>query len=114
MSKLNQLHGGMAECMSWRHAMGRMVNEFNMFYVYILALENKQFYTGYTSDLKRRINEHKTGKSNFTSKHLPLKLIHYECYLLSSDALRREKYLKTTEGKKMLRKQIKDLYDSFN
>jgi len=36
-------------------------------------------------------------------------LIHYKAYLLKSDAKRREKYLKTAEGKRFLKQQIKDL-----
>ena len=80
-----------------------------MYYVYILLLSNKQLYTGYTDDLKRRIAEHRAGSSKFTSERLPVSLIHYEAYLLKSDAQRREKYLKTTEGKRFLRQQIKDL-----
>ncbi len=83
-----------------------------MFYVYILKLNNGQLYTGYTSDLKRRIAEHQSGQSEFTSKRLPVELIHYEAYKLESDARRREKFLKTSEGKALLRKQIRDLLDS--
>jgi putative endonuclease len=80
-----------------------------MFYVYILLLKNNKRYTGYTSDLKRRIKEHRSGKSKFTKQNLPVKLIHYEAYLLKKDAQRREKYLKTTEGKKFLKQQLKEL-----
>ena len=78
-----------------------------MFYVYILLLNNKQIYTGYTKDLKRRMEEHEKGKAKFTSQRLPVKLIHYEAYLIKEDAERRERYLKTTEGKRFLRQQIK-------
>jgi putative endonuclease len=81
-----------------------------MFYVYILLLRNNQFYTGYASDLKRRIGEHERGKVVSTKFRRPVKLVHYEAYLLKSDAQRREKYLKTTEGKAFLRKQIRDLF----
>jgi putative endonuclease len=81
-----------------------------MFYVYILKLKNNQIYTGFTDDLKRRIKEHKLSKVKFTSKRLPVKLIHYESYFLESDAHRREKYLKTTEGKRFLRQQLRDLF----
>ena len=81
-----------------------------MFYVYILLLNNNQLYTGYTADLKRRIAEHNNGKSDFTSTRLPVKLIHYEAYLLEDDARRREKYLKTTEGKRFLKQQLKELF----
>ena len=79
-----------------------------MYYVYILLLSNHQLYTGYTSDLKRRLHEHQQGKSEFTSQHLPVRLIHYEAYSLESDARRRESFLKTTEGKRFLRQQIRD------
>ncbi len=72
-------------------------------------MKNKQFYTGFTSDLKRRMEEHKRGKVKFTRNRLPVKLIHYEAYLLKSDAKRREKFLKSTEGKALFKKQIRDL-----
>jgi len=82
-----------------------------MYYVYILNLSNNDLYKGSTEDLKQRLKDHKNGKVESTKNYRPLKLIHYECYLLKSDAQRREKYLKTTEGKKFLRQQIKDLID---
>jgi putative endonuclease len=81
-----------------------------MLYVYILLLNNGQLYTGYTSNLKRRVTEHNRGKSKFTKLHLPIKLIHYEVYLLKEDAQRRKKYLKTTEGKRFLKQQLKTLF----
>ena len=78
-----------------------------MHYTYILLLNNKQLYTGLTSDLRRRISEHKKGKVKSTSKRLPVKLIHYEAYLIKGDAERREKYLKSSEGKYFLKQQLK-------
>ena len=89
---------------------GRILPKF-MFYVYILLLNNKQFYTGFTADLKRRISEHENGSVKFTSRRLPIKLIHYEAYLMKKDAKRREKYLKTTEGKRFLKQQLKELFN---
>ncbi|TSC53005.1 MAG: putative endonuclease [Parcubacteria group bacterium LiPW_72] len=89
-------------------------NPFIMYYVYILLLKNNQLYSGFTKDLKRRIAEHKIGKAKFTSTRLPIKLIHYESYLMESDARRREKYLKTTEGKRFLKRQLRDLIIQLN
>jgi putative endonuclease len=85
-----------------------------MYFVYILLLKNHQFYTGFSSDLKRRLSEHKNGRVKFTRNRLPVKLIHYEAYLHKEDAQRREKYLKTTEGKKFLRNQLKSLFKEIN
>ena len=79
-----------------------------MYYVYFLYLNNGYIYTGSTNDLKRRFTEHKLGKVVSTKHKRPLNLIAYEAYLLKSDAQRRERYLKTTEGKRFLRQQIRD------
>lgn len=81
----------------------------NMFYVYILLLCNKDLYTGFSSDVKNRIVQHKRGAVESTRYYRPIKPIHYEGYLKESDARRREKFLKTTEGKRLLRMQIRDL-----
>ena len=80
-----------------------------MHYVYLLLLNDGRIYKGLTSDLKRRLGEHKRNKVKSTRKKNPL-LIHYEAYLLKSDAERREKFLKTTEGRRLLRQQIRDFY----
>ena len=80
-----------------------------MFYVYILRMNNGQLYTGFTSDLKRRIKDHEYGKVKSTNLRRPLQLIHYEAYLLESDARRREKFLKSSAGKSLLKKQLRDI-----
>jgi len=79
-----------------------------MYYVYFLFLNNHKIYKGFTIDLKRRIEEHKLGKIVSTKNKKPI-LIHYEAYLLKADSTRREKFLKTTEGRRLLKQQLKDL-----
>jgi putative endonuclease len=87
---------------------------YTMYFVYILKFNNNQFYTGSTGDLSRRYQEHQNGKVESTRNRRPLELMHYEVYKLKSDAQRREKYLKTTEGKYFLRQQIRDLLIKLN
>lgn len=79
-----------------------------MYYVYFLLLNNGEIYKGFTSELKRRIQEHKLGKV-ISTKNKQSKLICYEAYLLKSDAIRREKFLKTTEGRRLLKQQLRDI-----
>lgn len=70
--------------------------------------QQKLIYWG-TGDIRRRyLKEHKKGLVQSTKGKSPL-LIHYEAYQLKSDAIRREKFLKTTDGKKLFRKQVRDL-----
>jgi putative endonuclease len=81
-----------------------------MYYVYFLQMNNGQIYTGSTHDLKVRMLEHTRGNVRTTSRYLPVSIIGYEAYQLKSDAQRREKYLKTTEGKRLFRQQYRDIF----
>lgn len=83
-----------------------------MYYVYIL-FSLKDFYTGYTTNLKNRLEYHKCGQVLSTSTRRPLKLIFYEAYLNKLDALRREKYFKSSAGKKALKIMIKETIKTF-
>ena len=87
-----------------------------MFYVYILqSIKDRQLYTGYTSDLKKRIKEHNQGLNFSTKRYMPWEIIYYEACKEETDAKRREKYLKTTQGGRLIKRRIKDyLYKSKN
>ena len=69
-------------------------------YVYIIqSVVNHSFYTGMTSDIEKRILEHNSGKGTYTKKFMPWKLVYFEVCENRIAARKREKYLKTTEGK---------------
>ena len=93
-------------------ARGLSLDESNpiMHYLYILLLSNGDLYKGITDDLKRRFREHNLGKVRSTKNYLPTKLVYYETYLIKSDCLRREKFLKTNEGRNLLKKQLRDMF----
>ena len=83
-----------------------------MFYTYVLMSEkNKEFYTGFTENLKVRIKEHESGSVKSTRNRRPLKLIYYEACLNEKDAINREKYLKTGFGRRFLRNRIETFLD---
>ena len=80
-----------------------------MFWVYVLQNRfDKTLYIGYTTNLKRRLEEHKSGRgANITAAKNGWKLIYCEGYTHKMDALGREKFLKGGSGRKYLRKQLK-------
>ncbi len=79
-----------------------------MYYVYILkSLKDNKLYTGYTNDLKRRMDEHNYGKVESTKNRRPLKLICYEAYLDKETASKREEFLKTSDGKIDIKRRLK-------
>jgi putative endonuclease len=66
-----------------------------------------KLYTGCTGNLKNRLVEHTDGTVRSTRYRLPLELIYYEASRNKIDAMRREKYLKTTYGKRYLKFRLK-------
>ncbi len=66
-----------------------------MYYVYILkSKKDHKLYIGYTSDLKKRLAEHKRGDVDSTSHRLPVELVYYESYKDIDDAKDRERSFK--------------------
>ena len=79
-----------------------------IYYVYVLKSEkDKNFYTGYTKNLKLRLELHQKGKIESTKNRGLLKLIYFEGCLNQQDATHREKYLKTYLGKMFLKNRLK-------
>jgi len=66
-----------------------------MYYVYVLvSTRTKWTYVGYTNNLRRRFEEHREGRSTYTSHRGPWRLAYYEAYASKADAMEREKMLK--------------------
>lgn len=79
-----------------------------MYYVYLLRSKlNGKIYTGYTNNLKRRIKEHFNNEVYSSSRLKDLQLIFYEAFRDKRDAFERERYLKTTKGKRTLKIMLK-------
>lgn len=84
-----------------------------MYYVYLLQSDKDGgWYIGYTSDLKRRLQEHNRGDNVSTSYRGELVLIYYEAYLDKFDAVGRERFLKSGSGRRFLKKQLKNYLQS--
>ena len=83
------------------------------YYVYVLKSKfDGNFYTGFTSDLNNRLAEHNNGKVSSTKNRIPLEIVYFEFCLCLEDAVHREKYLKTTYGKRFIKNRIKSYLNS--
>jgi len=81
-------------------------------YTYILTNKNHTvLYTGVTSNLQKRLQEHKTGKheSSFTHRYNVTELVYFEEFNLIVDAIAREKQIKAGSRQKKL-----DLINNLN
>ena len=66
-----------------------------MCYVYLLKDPNSDWiYIGYTSNLRRRLKEHREGQTQTTRRFSSIQLVYYEAYKSAEDAQERERKLK--------------------
>ncbi|MFA6254590.1 MAG: GIY-YIG nuclease family protein [Patescibacteria group bacterium] len=77
-------------------------------YVYLLqSKKNKSWYTGCTSDLRKRFKQHNNNEVTATKGRGHFDLIYYEACLNKKDSFAREQYLKLGMGKRYLRNRLK-------
>ncbi|HMV09776.1 MAG TPA: GIY-YIG nuclease family protein [Cyclobacteriaceae bacterium] len=76
-----------------------------MFSVYVLYSERfKKIYIGYTSDLSKRLESHNQfSTSGYTAKFRPWRVVLVEEFGIKSDAIRRERQLKSAQGRKFIK-----------
>ena len=61
-------------------------------YMYILECADGSYYTGSTTDLEIRLQQHQSGEgANHTRKRLPIRLVYYEEFDRIDEAFYREK-----------------------
>lgn len=72
-----------------------------MHYIYIVECSDGSLYTGYTTDLDRRMKEHNSNTgAKYTRGRTPVSLMYYEEFDNRSDAMKRECDIKKLKRKK--------------
>lgn len=67
-----------------------------MYYVYVVECADGTYYTGYTTDVERRVAEHDAGEgAKYTRGRRPVDLVHTESYDTRSAAMSREHEIKS-------------------
>ncbi len=70
-------------------------------YMYILECSDGSYYTGSTTNLELRLQQHQSGEgANHTKKQLPVTLVYLEEYLRIDEAFYREKQVQGWSRKK--------------
>lgn len=73
----------------------------NINYTYIIQCSDGTFYTGWTNDIKRRMEEHNSGRgAKYTRPRLPVELVYYETFPSKQEAMKREYAIKQMTRKK--------------
>ncbi len=71
-------------------------------YVYVVASRSRVLYVGVTSDLARRLAEHRSGASGFMARYRADRLVYVEEHSSPRDAIAREKQIKAWRREKKL------------
>ena len=75
-----------------------------MNYTYILRCQDDTLYTGWTTDLEKRVETHNLGKgAKYTRTRLPVELVYYEAFSSKEEAMSREWHIKQLSRKDKLR-----------
>jgi putative endonuclease len=76
--------------------------------VYILkSLKDFKRYVGSTDDVSKRLAEHNSGKVRSTKSRRPFELVYKEVYATKTEALKREHFLKSGQGRKLLDEKLR-------
>ncbi|MDO8269107.1 MAG: GIY-YIG nuclease family protein [Candidatus Levybacteria bacterium] len=78
-----------------------------MYYLYILKNQTGKYYIGSTINVSERLKRHNSGGSNWTSKYKPWDLVYIEEFGTKSEAIKREKVVKSYKGGNAFFKLIK-------
>ncbi len=78
-----------------------------MITVYVLKDSNGKYYKGLTGNIKRRLQEHKSGQTKSTSSMRDLVVVYTEEFPDFKSARKRELYLKSAAGRRFLKNKIK-------
>lgn len=80
-----------------------------MFIVYTLkSLKNGKRYVGYTAKSEfKRLHEHNSGCNKWTKVNRPFNIVYTEKYENKNEAIKREKFLKSDQGRKFLDQLLK-------
>lgn len=80
-----------------------------LYFVYMLRCSDDSLYTGWTTDVEKRVKQHNLGKgAKYTRAHLPVTLIYFEKLSSKEEAMRREYEIKqlSREEKTLLINQV--------
>ncbi|MGT2911195.1 GIY-YIG nuclease family protein [Streptococcus cameli] len=78
-------------------------------YMYVLECADGTLYTGYTTDLDRRIKTHNAGKgAKYTRNRLPVTLVYQEAFNSKQEALRAEALFKKRKTRQQKLDYIKE------
>ena len=78
-----------------------------MYFTYVLkSIDHDYYYKGHCQDIEKRLAQHNSGMTESIRPYIPFKVVHFETFTTETEAIRREKYFKTSAGRRFLKKTL--------
>jgi putative endonuclease len=78
-----------------------------VYFTYVLKSKtHNYFYRGHCKDLQKRLDQHNAGMTVSLRPYLPFEIIYFEQFETEIEAVKREKYFKTSRGREFLKKTL--------
>jgi putative endonuclease len=78
-----------------------------MYYAYVLkSINHDYYYKGHCHDIEKRLSQHNSGMTESLRPYIPFRLIYSEAFDTEVEAIEREKYFKTSAGRRYLKKKM--------
>ena len=76
-----------------------------VYFAYVLKSKHfDYFYKGHCKDLKKRLVQHNSGMTKSIRPYLPFEIVYFEEFETLIEAIKREKYFKSSRGRQFLKK----------
>jgi putative endonuclease len=77
-----------------------------MYFAYVLkSIDHDYYYKGHCQDLDKRLQQHNAGMTESNKPYIPFKVVYFETFVTEFEAIKREKYFKSSAGRRFLKKQ---------
>ena len=78
-----------------------------MFYAYVIKRLNHDFYyKGHCENLEERLKQHNSGMTASIRPYIPFELVYVEEFNSREEAVKREKYFKSSAGRRFLKNKL--------
>jgi len=78
-----------------------------MYYAYVLkSIHYEYFYKGHCENLQKRLEEHNSGMTTSIRPYLPFNIAYFEEFPSLNEAIKREKYFKSSAGRRYLKGKL--------
>jgi putative endonuclease len=76
-----------------------------VYFAYVIKSKNRDyFYKGHCRDLQKRLLQHNSGMTASIRPFIPFEIVYFEEFESLQEAIKREKYFKSSRGREFLKK----------